>query len=289
MSPPISASDPLGDAAVPLADHPLACIPPWADMRREPQERVIAMRPAHLFALLAAPLFVAIAPASAASPPAPRPAPPEDAVLVVGALHDLHLREPAFGYDDLGAAIRAFAPDVLVLEVRADELADRKPTPGRPEYPAVIWPLLASMKVEAVAMEPGGELFKAISGEAGAAFDAMRQRDPDGAAALSRLAADVDSFLLAYWGDAGQVHDTTTAALADGVQSARFALVGPAFMQAQARWDDFMTDRALEAIRAHPGKRVMVIGSYKNRALLETALRKAAPDRVIDAAQWFRR
>ncbi|HEV2597371.1 hypothetical protein [Sphingopyxis sp.] len=247
------------------------------------------MRPAHLlFALLAAPLFVAIAPpASAAPPPAPRPAPAEDAVLVVGALHDLHLREPAFGYDDLDAAIRAFAPDVLVLEVRADELAGRTATPGRPEYPAVIWPLLAAMEVEAVAMEPDGDLFKAISGEAGAAFDAMRQRDPDGAAALSRLAADVDTFLLAYWGDAGQVHDATTAALADGVQSARFALVGPAFVQAQARWDDFMTGRALAAIRAHPGKRVMVIGSYKNRALLEAAVRKAAPQRLVGASAWF--
>ncbi|KTE06007.1 hypothetical protein [Sphingopyxis sp. H115] len=244
------------------------------------------MRSAHLFALLAAPVLAAVAPlASAAAPPAPR----GDAVLVIGALHDLHLREPAFGYDDLDAAIRAFAPDVLVLEVRADELARRTVTPGRPEYPAVIWPLLAAMHVETVAMEPDGDLFEAISGEAGAAFDAMRQRDPEGAAALSRLAADVDSFLLAYWGDAGQVHDATTAALAGGVQSARFALAGPAFVQAQARWDDFMTGRALDAIRAHPGKRVMVIGSYKNRALLETALRKAAPDRVIDAAQWFRR
>ncbi|MBB6427509.1 hypothetical protein [Sphingopyxis sp. JAI128] len=244
------------------------------------------MRPAYIFALLAGPILAAIVrPASAAPPPAP----PKDAVLVVGALHDLHPREPAFGYDDLGAAIRAFAPDVLVLEVRADELAGRTATPGRPEYPAVIWPLLAAMEVETVAMEPDGALFGAISGEAGAAFDAMRRRDPGGAAALSRLAADVDAFLLAYWQGAAQVQDATTAALADGVQSARFALAGPAFAQAQARWDDFMTGRALAAVRAHPGKRVMVIGSYKNRALLDAALRKAAPRRVIDAGQWFRR
>ncbi len=114
----------------------------------------------HFMSLLGLPLLAArLTPAHAAAPDHP--------VLVIGALHDLHEREPAFGYDQLRAAIRAFIPDILVLEVRPDELDERKPTPGRPEYPAVIWPLLAETGVEAVAMEPGGEAFKAIAGALG--------------------------------------------------------------------------------------------------------------------------
>lgn len=214
---------------------------------------------------------------------------PDNRVLVIGALHDLHSREPAFGYDALKAAIVEFAPDVLVLEVRPDELAERKATPGRPEYPAVIWPLLEQMKVEAMAMEPGGEDFKAITGAAGAAFEILKRRNPGGAAALSRLDMATEDILLVYWQRAGQVQDETTAALAAGQQAAQFALAGPAFAAAQSRWEDYMSDRVLDAVRAHPGKRVMVIGSHRNRALLERVVRKAAPQRAISASDWFER
>lgn len=238
------------------------------------------MRLARSLVLLALPL----AAASAAAAPA---APAADAVLVVGALHALHAREPAFDHARLRAAIFAFAPDVLVLEVRPDELAARKETPGRPEYPAVIWPLLAQSGTPAVAMEPGGDSFTAISGAASAAFAALRSRDPAGAAALARLDAAAEDILLAYWRSAAQVQDETTATLAAGQQAAQVALAGPSFAAAQTRWDAHMAAQALATVRAHPGKRVMVIGSYRNRALLEAAVREAVPTRAVSAAAWF--
>lgn len=236
------------------------------------------MRLSRFFILLTLPLMATTASAKTA----------DDAVLVIGALHDLHDREPGFGYDRLRAAIAAFAPDVLVLEVRPDELAKRKHTPGRPEYPAVIWPLLAEMRVEAVAMEPGGEIFTAITGEAGAAFDALKKDNPEGAAVLARLDNAAEEILVNYWKSAAQVQDETTASLAISLQAAQFALAGPAFGAAQSRWDNYMSDQALQAVRANPGKRVMVIGSYKNRALLEHAVRKAAPQRVLNTSDWFK-
>ncbi|MBL0915169.1 MAG: hypothetical protein IBJ13_06555 [Sphingopyxis sp.] len=238
------------------------------------------MRTAPFLTLLISAL-VATAPLPAAAAPA------DDRVLVIGALHGLHEREPAFSYDRLRAAILAFAPDVLVLEVRPDELAERKPTPGRPEYPAVIWPLLGQMKIEAISMEPGGDTFKAITGEAGEAFGTLKQDNPEGAAALSRLDKEMDEWLLTYWQRPEQVQDETTASLTASLQAAQFALAGPRFAAAQARWEDFMSDRIVDAIKAHPGKRIMVIGSYKNRALLEQAARRAAPERAVSAMSWF--
>lgn len=209
-----------------------------------------------------------------------------DRVVVVGALHGLHDREPAFDYERLRSAIVDFRPDVLVLEVRPDELAEKKPTPGRPEYPAVIWPLLAQMQVDTVAMEPGGDLFKEIAGQSGAAFAALKQRNPAGAAALIRLDEATDAALLAYWQQPGQVQDEKTAAMADGLRSAQLALVGPDFAAAQARWDGYMASQARKAVRDHPGKRVMVVGSYGNRAMLDRVVREEAPQRVVDAGAW---
>lgn len=210
----------------------------------------------------------------------------DDRVVVIGALHGLHDREPAFGYERLRSAIVDFRPDVLVLEVRPDELAEKKPTPGRPEYPAVIWPLLAQMRVETVAMEPGGDLYKEITRQSGAAFAALKQRNPTGAAALTRLDEATDEALLAYWQQPGQAQDEKTAAVAHGLQSAQFALAGPDFAAAQARWDGYMASQVREAVLDHPGKRVMVVASYRNRAMLDRVVREQAPQRIVDAQAW---
>lgn len=211
----------------------------------------------------------------------------KDRVMVLGALHTLHEREAIFDYGALHNTILAFAPDILVLEVRPDELSDRKPTPGRPEYPAVVWPLLDERPVKAVAMEPGGELFTDLTGAAGAAFEALRQRDPAGAAALSALAKAVDEALLAYWQTPRQIQDEQTAEIANGLQAAQFALAGPPFAAAQARWEGHMASQAAQTVLANPGKRVMVLASYRNRAMLEKAMRDVAPQRVIEAATWL--
>lgn len=264
---------------VPLADNGSIAVCASAKRNRHDIDKgFVIMRLSRFFILLALPFMAVSANAKT----------PDNAVLVIGALHDLHDSEPAFGYDGLRAAIIAFAPDILVLEVRPDELAERKSTPGRPEYPAVIWPLLAQMRVEAVAMEPGGDIFKAITGEAGAAFDRLKKDNPEGAAALSRLDSVADEILLNYWKSAAQAHDETTASLATGLQAAQVALAGPGFASAQSQWDAFMSDRALQAVRANPGKRVMIIGSYKNRAMLDRVMRDAAPQRVISASDWFK-
>ncbi|MBL8656684.1 MAG: hypothetical protein JNJ92_04900 [Altererythrobacter sp.] len=228
------------------------------------------------------PLFLLAAPLPSAGAIAA-----DDTVMVLGALHGLHEREPAFPYDRLRAAIIAFAPDVLILEVRPDELAGRTQTPGRPEYPAMVWPLLATLKADVVAMEPGGAVFEQISGQAGAAFDELKRRDPGGAAALKRLDEAAEDVLMSYWERPGQVQDDQTASLAAGLQAAQFALAGPAFAAAQARWDGHMAAQILRTVRANPVKRVMVIASYKNRAVLERAVHDVVPRRMIDAASWF--
>ncbi|MFC3711130.1 hypothetical protein ACFOMD_01015 [Sphingoaurantiacus capsulatus] len=210
-----------------------------------------------------------------------------DSVTVIGALHGLHAKEPAFDYGALKAAILAFKPDLLVLEVRPDELAGRTATPGRPEYPAVIWPLLAETKVAAVAMEPGGETFKEMTGAAGLAFDAFGARDPEGVKALSAADDAIEAALLAHWRSPAQTQNEATAAVTSGFQQLQFALVGGGLDKVQARWDGFMAARVVEAVRAYSGKRVLVLGSYRNRAVLEAAVRQVAPGRVVSPAPWL--
>ena len=237
----------------------------------------------HVMCIARALALLATAAFSSAAVAAKTPA--ADAVLVLGALHDLHGREPSFDYAHLGKAIDEFAPDVLVLEVRPDELAERKDTPGRPEYPKVIWPLLERTKGKAIAMEPGGEAFQAIAARVGAAFESLKRRNPDGAAALSRLNGAAQDALLAYWDAPRDTQDAKTAVIAEGVAAAQLALAGREFEAAQGDWDNHMARVAIEAVGANQGRRVLILGSYRNRALLERAVRGAAAQRVISLTE----
>lgn len=228
-------------------------------------------------------LLLLATPAWAATPEAP------DGVFVIGALHGLHGKEPGFDFDRLGAVIAAAKPDVLVLEVRPDELEGRTETPGRPEYPKVVWPYLASHRVTAVAMEPGGARFKEITGAVGAQIETFEAKDPQGAAFWSRLRRSVETALQAHWTSPADTQDPVTADLAAAYATTEAGLIGPKFAISQSAWDGHMVGEARAVVLAHPGKRVLVLGSYRNRAILEAGLRQAAPDRMVDAEAWLRR
>ncbi|ATY33001.1 TraB/GumN family protein [Sphingomonas psychrotolerans] len=209
-----------------------------------------------------------------------------DEVLVLGALHGLHAREESFDYDQLRRLLEAFRPDVVVLEVRPDELVGRTDTPGRPEYPQMIWRWLDSAGVEAVAMEPGGPRFAELAGAAGAAFAALGRNDPQGATALTAFDEALETALLAYWRRASQTQDETTARMVDSHVALRAAIVGPAFVKVQSAWDDGMAEVVTRTVQSRPGKRVLVIGGYRNRGQLENAVRKVAAARIVSSSSW---
>lgn len=213
---------------------------------------------------------------------------PEANIFVLGALHGLHETEDSFSYDVLRSTISSIRPDVLVLEVRPDELSSRSATPGRPEYPAVIWPLLDRTGWKAVAMEPGGEEFSRITGAAGNAIAAARQQDPSGSDAVDRLDRAIDTALAAYWDEPADAQDDVTAVLAEAGLSTRFRVYGPTFQTAQQEWDAFMAGRASDAARVNPCARVLVLSSFRNRATLSRLIAAALPGRVADMERFLR-
>lgn len=232
--------------------------------------------------ILAALLALSL-PLAAGAAPKPLPA---DAILVVGSLHDLHAREPGFGYEHLKAVLDAAAPDVLVVETRPDELAGRTATPGRPEYPAVVWPWLADRAVVVEAMEPGGERFAVITGKVGKLYAAFERDKPQAAARLEALKANLAKALVDHWRGPADAHDEVTAALVEAAWLSETALGGPGYAAAQAEWEGHMTREARRIAAAHPGRRVLILASYRNLAAFEASLRD--DPRHVDAETWLR-
>ena len=217
---------------------------------------------------------------------APAHAQPTDGVFVVAAVQRLHATEPAYSYDHLRRILDTVRPDVVVLEVRPDEAAERKDTPGRPEYPNVVWPWLADHPRPVVAMEPGGETFAAMAGAAGARFEAFEKEKPQAAAYMASLRKSLSAALQAHWTHPADAHDRVTADLVRAEGLAQAELGGEGFAVSQAEWDGFMVARTREAIAAHPGKRILVLASYRNLDAFREGL-KGEP-RLVDMEPWLR-
>jgi len=211
---------------------------------------------------------------------------PANGVYLVGALQRLHATEPSFSFDDLRRIIEAARPDVLVLEVRPDELAEHKETQGRPEYSAVVWPYLAAHPTTAVPMEPGGQVFEAMTGAAGRRFEAFGREKPDAQAYMTRLGRALSTALQDHWRHPADAHDAVTIDLVRAQGLAQAQLGGAAFETSQAEWDGYMVERTREAIAAHPGKRILVLASYRNLGAFRAGL--AGEARLVDMEAWLR-
>lgn len=216
------------------------------------------------------------------------PADADDKIFILGALHGLHEREDSFSYTDLQTIIQRIAPDVMVLEVRPDELLERKDTPGRPEYPAVIWPMLEASGAAMVAMEPGGEDFKRMTGKASAAFDKLGAENPEGATFLRNYRTSFEAALVAYWQSPAMSQDTVTADMATGYARVQLSYLGAGYESIQKDWNGYMADVALETVKANPDKRILVLASFRNRQVLTDAIQAALPGRVANMAEWLR-
>jgi len=217
---------------------------------------------------------------------APAHAQPADGVYVVAAIQRLHASEPAYGYPHLRRILDAVRPDVVVLEVRPDEAEARKDTPGRPEYPNVVWPWLADHPLPVISMEPGGTTFAQMTGAAGARFERFGKEKPVADAYMTSLRRSLSAALQAHWRHPADAHDRVTADLVRAEGLAQAQLGGKAFETSQAEWDGYMVARTREAIAAHPGKRILVLASYRNLEAFREGL-KGEP-RLVDMEPWLR-
>ena len=215
------------------------------------------------------------------------PATAEDTELfILGALHGLHEREDSFGYDELDRVIRAIKPDVVLLEVTPEELAGKLETKGRPEYPKVVWPMLTGAAPKAYAMEAGQPLYGELTSGATKQFTEFEQKFPAEDAALTSHSKATSDVLLAHWKSVADTQDQATDDLGRARAQLTAALV-PASVDGQTRWDSTMVEVARRAILENPGKRVLVLGSYRNRFMFVDELAETKGAKLVDMKSWL--
>lgn len=209
-------------------------------------------------------------------------------VFVVATLYRRHAETPAYSHDTLRTIIRRIAPTAVVLDVSPRELREQRVHPSKAEYPEVIFPMVREAGWRAYAGEPDEPEFSRIVEELRAAHAAFRTDNAEAAAADSEFERATFAALARLWRTPADVNGGVTERLLSARRALQDALAGPQVASAWSRWNARAVEVVLEAVRANPGGKVLVLIGVENTALLRPALRDQPGLTLVDVERWLR-
>jgi len=222
--------------------------------------------------------------------PAPAPADKKKSeVFVLATLYRRHNTTPVYNLDTLKRIIRAINPDVFVLDVSPGELQQQQVHSSKIEYPAVIFPLVKEARRPAYAAEPPEPVFTEIVQaviKARKHFDSTRQ---EAARSLEQFSVSLFNVLKFTWQTPADVNSARTDKALAGKRALEDQLIGPVDMDGDRRWTQQIVNITLQAARANPGKRVLVLIGIENCHGVRAALHTNNEIQLIDIEQWLRR
>lgn len=226
--------------------------------------------------------------ALAAAAPLPVSAANSVEVFVISTLYARHKQVPTYDLATLRRLIASVKPDALVLDVTPTELRTRKVWHGKVEYTEVIFPYLDTTGVAAYGSEPDEVLFKQLTGSVGQTYKAFNEQNPAGAKALDALKQATYQALATGWKSAADVNSDKTDRLVAALREIEEGLVGENVARVQKQWDEHHALRLLDAVRAHPGKRVLMLVGIESRYRVLQELRSAGAVQPVASEAWLR-
>lgn len=209
-------------------------------------------------------------------------------VYVLSTLYKRHETTPAYDLAALRRIVLAIAPELVVVDCTPNEVKTRKVSPGKIEYPAVIFPLAEAARYPIVPAEPDEPRFTEIVTRVSAVRKDVAATQPALAAALDAYDASTYAVLAQHWQSPAAVHDEVTEAALRGLSALEREFYGRADGDAQTEWNRHWTAAILDAVAAHPGKRILAVTGVENRPWIVDALRQDPRVNVVDMPAWLR-
>lgn len=205
-------------------------------------------------------------------------------VIVLATLHQMHDEVLAYSFQDLSDVIERLAPDVLCIEVRAEDLAARSPQQTKREYPAVIYPLIDRHRYVVYPMEPSEPVFSALVEPYVAANQAFATSLPAQAEAFASYGAGVYAGLRAYWTAPARVNDDVTDQVMRAKHALQEAMIGPGERAGWQAWNQHFLGVIMRAAAENPGKRIVVTVGAEHGYWLREHLGKLPDVQLLDTA-----
>ena len=225
--------------------------------------------------LLFAPCVVHAAPDVPASPAE---------VIVLSTLHQLHATTPGYGFEALAGIVERLDPDVLCVELQAEDLVARPPEQNKQEYPEAIYPLIDRQHYRVVALEPSEPRFSALLGPYLQATRAFGESAPQERKAFDAYTEGLYAALARYWISPARVNDAVTDSLLRAKHDLQQALIGTGERAGWEAWNTHFLEVIVQTARANPGQRIVVTVGAEHGYWLREHLATEAGITLRDAA-----
>lgn len=194
-------------------------------------------------------------------------------VIVLSTLHQLHDDIPGYSFRDLSAVIEGLRPDVLAVELAAEDLGSRREQSVKQEYQRSVFPLLDEHGYAVVPLEPPQPMYGELVGLMRRAQVGLREQEPARAETFDTYMTSLFELLRERWRSPADVNSPTTDALFESKHRFQGALFGPDESRAWEEWNQYFLEQVLGAARKNPGKRLLVLVGAEHAYWLRKQLR----------------
>lgn len=180
-------------------------------------------------------------------------------VIVLSTLHQLHDRYPGYSYQELSKIIERFDPDVLAVELTAEDLQSRREQPVKQEYQHSVFPLLDKHDYIVVPLEPPQPLYGELVSLIRQGQAELQERKPALVASFEIYTESLFQLLDIRWKSPADVNSPTTDVLFESKHRFQEALFGSAESRGWEEWNEHFLEKILDSARANPGKKILVL------------------------------
>jgi hypothetical protein len=202
-------------------------------------------------------------------------------VLVLSTLHQYHAQASCYGFSTLRAIIAALAPDLLLLEVSEEDLRTRPDERIKREYPEVVYPLLAALGVQALALEPSGDGRHALIERMRAAESQFR--DSERSEAHYAYVNEWFKSLVSCWRTPADVNSTGTDAAVFAKHAIEKSIYPPDSTRSWEEWNQHFLDQITNAVNQRRPRLALVLVGLEHSHWLRSRLARRTGLDLLDA------
>ena len=180
-------------------------------------------------------------------------------VIVLSTLHQLHAETEGYSFADLSEVIEQLQPDILAVELTAEDIESRRDQPTKQEYQRAVFPLLDKHNYDVVPLEPPQPLYDELVGLFRQSQKDLSEQNPAGAESFNLYADSLFEMLEERWVSPGAVNSRATDILFESKHRFQSALFGDEEAQAWQGWNQHFLQQILKTADAHPDKRILVL------------------------------
>ena len=200
-------------------------------------------------------------------------------VIIIATLHQFHAQCNFYSLDHLRTIIEKINPDIICVELTAEDLKSKKDQAIKIEYPKCIIPLAKKKGYKLIPMEPNEPEYSRLVNKYKQAYQKIDPKKKEIFNLYTKLLFD---YLFAYWKSLVDVNSQLTNALFELKHKFQNSLFGSVEEQCWEDWNNHFLNTILKVAETHKGKNMLVAVGVEHVYWLKKHLKSNSTIKIVE-------